>query len=76
MDKNDKNDVNLKNDINSENVVNDKNVVSVDDEDRPLAVVRSKPRPKSLQKKSRENNQPENFSQNSKEQPSSSSSGK
>ncbi len=70
MKSNDKNVVksNYKNVVKS----NDKNVVNLDDEDRPLAAVRSKPKPKSVQTKSKESNQSE-LSRNTKDQQQSSS---
>jgi hypothetical protein len=59
---------------NNKNVMknNDKNDVSLDDEDRPLAAVRSKPKPKSVQTKSKEINQSES-SRNTKDQQQSTS---
>jgi hypothetical protein len=58
---------------NDKNVIksNDKNAVNLDDEDRPLAAVRSKPKPKSVQTKSKESNQSE-LSRNTKDQQQSS----
>ncbi len=51
---------------------NDKNVVNLDDEDRPLAAVRSKPKPKSVQTKSKESNQSESSRNTKDQQPSTS----